>query len=110
MRSSSRRARSALLLAALGLTARAADAHHAVLRFNLEELTVTADRVFIGRCVGIEGASEHMAGGDLAVTRYSFDIEQVLKGELPARFTFTEMGLPARTALKGGVSSHGQAV
>src|SRR5262245_35087 len=110
MRSSLRRARSALLLAPLLLITRPADAHHAVLRFNLEELTVTADRVFIGRCVSIEPTIERLAGGNLSVTRYTFDVEQVLKGELPARFTFTQMGLPARAALKGELSSHGQAV
>jgi hypothetical protein len=34
----------------------------------------------------------------------------VLKGELPARFTFTQLGHPARAAMKGELSSHGQAV
>src|SRR5262249_61161185 len=93
-----RRARWTVLVAPLLLMTRAADAHHAVLRFNLEELTVTADRVFIGRCVAIDPTSAAMAGGNLSVTRYTFDVEQVLKGELPARFTFTQMGHPPRAA------------
>jgi hypothetical protein len=66
--------------------------------------------VFVGTCIGIEPTRELIAGGNLAVTRYTFDIEQVLKGELPARFTFTQLGHPARAALKGELSSHGQAV
>ena len=33
-------------------------AHHAVLRFNLEEMVATADRIFLGRCVGAEETTE----------------------------------------------------
>lgn len=110
MRSSRGRVRSALLAAALALTARTLDAHHAVLRFNLEEMTLTADRVFVGRCVAIEPTSDRIGGGNLSVTRYTFDVEQVVKGDLPARFTFTQLGHPARPALKGELSSHGMAV
>src|SRR5262245_9531534 len=100
----------ALLTAALALTARTLDAHHAVLRFNLEEMTLTADRVFVGRCVGIDPTRDRVGGGTLSVTRYTFDVEQVLKGELPARFTFTQLGHPERRALKGELSSHGMGV
>src|SRR4051812_2409407 len=107
----STRARGAVLIAALSLgTWQTVDAHHAVLRFNLEEMTLTADRVFVGTCVGIEPSREFIAGGNLAVTHYTFDIEEVLKGELPARFTFTQLGVPPRAAAKGELSSHGQAV
>jgi hypothetical protein len=108
MRDTLRRAAAA---AALALGAwQTVDAHHAVLRFNLEEMTITADRVFVGTCVAIEPTKEFIAGGNLSVTRYTFDVEQVLKGELPARFTFTQLGHPARAAMKGELSSHGQAV
>jgi hypothetical protein len=101
----------ALLTAALTLGAwHTVDAHHAVLRFNLEEMTVTADRVFVGTCIGVEPTREFIAGGNLAVTRYTFDVEQVLKGDLPARFTYTQLGHPARVARKGELSSHGLAV
>src|ERR1700716_755796 len=100
-----RAAAAAMLTAAWGLGAwQTVDAHHAVLRFNLEEMTITADRVFVGTCVGIEATKEFIAGGNLSVTRYTFDVEQVLKGELPARFTFTQLGHPARAAVKGELS------
>jgi hypothetical protein len=100
-----------LLTAALTLGAwHTVDAHHAVLRFNLEEMTLTADRVFVGACVGIEPTREFIAGGNLSVTRYTFDVEQVLKGEVPARLTFTQLGHPARPARNGELSSHGLAV
>ena len=101
----------AMLTAALILGAwQTVDAHHAVLRFNLEEMTLTADRVFVGTCVGVEPTREFIAGGNLPVTRYTFDVEEVLKGDLPARFTFTQLGHPVRAAMKGELSSHGQAV
>src|SRR5438045_2322258 len=101
----------ALVTAALALGAwHTVDAHHAVLRFNLEEMTVTADSVFVGTCIGVEPTREFIAGGNLSVTRYTFDVEQVLKGDLPSRFTFTQLGHPVRVARKGELSSHGLAV
>jgi hypothetical protein len=112
MKSTGARARrAALLTAALTLGAwHAVDAHHAVLRFNLEEMTVTADRVFVGTCTGIEATRAFIAGGNLAVTRYTFSVERVLKGELPAQFTYTQLGHPPRPALKGELNSNGRAV
>ena len=89
---------------------RGASGHHAVLRFNLEEMVVTADRVFVGRCVGIQPGQEEIGQGRLPVTYYTFDVEQVLKGGLAPRFTFTQLGHPPRPARKGEPSSHGQAV
>ena len=84
-------------------------AHHMVLRFNLEELTVTADRIFVGQCVNIEETHQQMAGGDLAVTRYTFAVDRVVKGKLPGVFTFTQLGHPPHRSLgKGGeVTMHG---
>jgi hypothetical protein len=98
----------AMVAMAIGLC-QIVDAHHAVLRFNLEEMVVTADRVFVGRCVAVDTGREAIAQGQLPVTYYTFDVEQVLKGELPARFTFTQMGTPPRPAFKGGPTVHGQA-
>jgi hypothetical protein len=98
-----------VLLAVGNLTA---TAHHAVLRFNLEEMVATADRVFVGRCLGAEESTEFIAGGNLAVTRYTFEIERVIKGRLPARLTFTQLGHRSKPAsTKGGqITMHGRAV
>jgi hypothetical protein len=87
---------------------RSAGAHHAVLRFNLEEMVVIADRVFIGRCIGIEPGVQEIAQGRLKVTRYTFRVERALKGELPPRFTFTQLGHPPRPARRGEPSSEGR--
>jgi hypothetical protein len=82
--------------------------HHAVLRFNLEEMTLTADRVFIGRCVRVVETTDVIAQGRLPVTRYTFEVERALKGDLPGRITFTQLGHAGRPA-KDGVTIHGKA-
>lgn len=74
------------------------DAHHMVLRFNLEEMTATADRVFLGRCVAVEETREMIAQGMMAVTRYTFEVEHVLKGRVPRVLTFRQEGHRARIA------------
>jgi len=85
---------------------RTIDAHHAVLRFNLEEMTVTAERIFVGRCVSVEETEEMIAQGMMPVTRYTFEVERAMKGRLPEVVTFTQLGHPAGRAVgKGGVPS-----
>jgi hypothetical protein len=98
-----------LALAAIALwPAASVQGHHAVLRFNLEEMTLTADRVFIGRCVRVVETTDLIAQGRLPVTRYTFQVERTLKGNVPSRITFTQLGHPGRPA-KGGVTAHGKA-
>lgn len=97
-----------LLLAAAG-SARALEP--VVLPLNLEEMVATADRAFVGTCVGIVETEETIAQGLLPVTRYTFDVESALKGELPARFTFTRLGHPpGRKPTRGAITSHGAVV
>jgi hypothetical protein len=96
-------------LAAAGSTL--LEAHHAVMRFNLEEMVMSADRAFVGQCLSIEEGRESIAGGNLPVTRYTFAVDQVIKGELPATFTFTQLGYRLRQATKSGtVTMHGMTV
>src|SRR5215813_3166763 len=47
-----------------------AGAHHAVLRSNLEEMTVAADRVFLGKCIAVQETDRMIAQGMMAVTDY----------------------------------------
>jgi hypothetical protein len=104
-----RAAISLLVMAVVVLLAssRTIQAHHAALRFNLEEMVLTADRIFIGTCVTVEATTDTIAQGRLPVTRYTFDVEQVLKGDVPKRFTFTELGHPPGMPAKKGPSVHG---
>ncbi len=90
----------------------AVDAHHAVLRFNLEEMTVTADRVFVGRCVSVKETREVIAQGLMPVTIYTFEVERSLKGSVPRRLTFRQLGhVPHRSLGKGGdITMHGETV
>ena len=89
-----------------------ADAHHAVLRFNLEEMTATADRILVGRCVAVEETEEFIAQGNMPVTRYTFEVERAIKGLVPKLMVFRQLGHPARRALgKGGeMTMHGRVV
>ncbi len=90
----------------------AMDAHHAVLPINREEMTATADRIFVGRCLAVDETEEMIAQGMMPVTRYSFEVERAIKGNLPRRITFRQLGHPAHRALgKGGeMTMHGEAV
>ena len=112
--SSSHSYRTLMVVVALILvsSAQRITAHHAVLRFNLEEMVATADRVFVGVCVGAEDTTEFIAGGDLAVTRYTFDLERAIKGKLPRRLTFMQLGHRSKPVSgKGGqITSHGRVV
>src|SRR5262249_15317636 len=89
-----------------------AGAHHAVLRSNLEEMTVAADRVFLGKCIAVQETDRMIAQGMMAVTDYTFQVERAIKGNLPSVVTFTQLGHAARPASgKGGeITMHGQAV
>jgi hypothetical protein len=89
-----------------------AEAHHAVLRSNLEEMTVAADRIFLGKCIAINETDRMIAQGMMPVTDYTFQVERAIKGSLPAVLTFTQLGHAARPATgKGGeITMHGQAV
>lgn len=88
------------------------DAHHAVLRFNLEEMTATADRVFLGQCVEVQETEEMIAQGMMPVTVYTFEVERAIKGKVPKRMTFRQLGhQPKRSLNKGGETmSHGRAI
>jgi hypothetical protein len=86
--------------------------HHAVLRFNLEEMTETADRIFLGTCVDVVQTQEMIAQGMMPVTRYTFEVERVLNGQLGRRVTFRQLGHPSGRAFNkgGGITMHGQVV
>jgi hypothetical protein len=102
----------ALVALAVFIGGRDSSAHHMTLRANLEEITLAADRVFVGRCVAIEETEEEIAQGTLDVTRYTFEVERAIKGKLPRRVTFTQLGHPSHRSLgKGGeITMHGSPV
>lgn len=87
-----------------------AAAHHMVLRFNLEEMTATANRVFLGRCIAVEETQEMIAQGMMPVTRYTFEVERVIKGRVKRVLTFRQEGHRARiaTGKKREMTTHGR--
>lgn len=88
------------------------EAHHAVLRFNLEEMEATADRIFMGRCVAVETTEEFVAGGMMPITHYAFEVERALKGKFQKRIKFSQLGHPALAAKNqgGDITMHGRVV
>jgi len=86
--------------------------HHMVVRCNLEEMTQRADRIFLGQCIKVNETYRHIAQGNLPVTDYTFKVESVLKGKLPAVYTFSQLGHPARLTKPkpGDLTMHGQIV
>ncbi len=103
----------AVVITAIGLMSfQLSDAHHMVLRFNLEEMTATADRIFVGRCVAVDEGEEMIAQGMMPVTRYTFEVERAMKGRIPRRFTFRQLGHTARgkIAKRGEITMHGRVV
>ncbi len=87
-----------------------AHGHHAVLQFNLEEMISTADRIFVGKCLDVQETEEMIAGGMMPVTIYTFEVGEVIKGKLPARFTFRQLGWRSRPAKgsPGEITMHGK--
>ena len=110
MRKRMRRVLASVGIAVVAMTGvvRVSEAHHAVLRFNLEEMTAAANRIFVGRCISVDETEEMIAQGMLPVTRYTFEVEQAIKGRLPRQITFRQLGHPAHYATKGAISAHGK--
>jgi len=72
------------------------NAHHAVLRVNLEEMIAGSSRIFIGTCVDARETYEHFAQGSAPVTVYTFKVSEVIKGDVPTIFTFKQRGHRSR--------------
>src|ERR1044072_1264817 len=86
-------------------------AHHAVVRFNLEDMEATADRIFLGRCINVEETTEYIAQGQMPVTHYTFEVERAFKGTFNKKYKFTQLGHPTRPLFKeSGITMHGRTV
>ena len=98
--------------AALLIVSRIGQAHHMVVRCNLEEMTLKADRIFLGRCITVNETMRQIAGGNLPVTDYTFQVEKVIKGKLPSVYVVTQLGHPPSFAKPkpGDAMMHGQIV
>lgn len=62
------------------------------LTYNLEQMAGAADRIFVGRVTDAMEDYIHVAGGDLPVTVYTFEVEEVLKGSIGNTLTIEQVG------------------
>lgn len=63
---------------------------------NLENLVARSDVAFTGKCLSAVAKIQ----GRFLVTTYTFQVEEVLKGDLPATYTFTQLGASKEEALR----------
>lgn len=80
-----------------------ASANQAV-SLNISQL-MNADVAFTGTCTGAETSVMTPAGasGKILVTRYTFDVSESLKGDVPKTFSFLQWGATREEAAKVGL-------
>ncbi|NIR51917.1 hypothetical protein GWO43_25420 [candidate division KSB1 bacterium] len=64
-----------------------------LLHRNLKELVTIADRVFIGKCISVQGTEVQLSGGKIYATEYTFEVSESLKGSVGDVITFRQYGL-----------------
>jgi hypothetical protein len=61
---------------------------------TLAVLTASAGRIFRGECLAAEVETTEVAGARIVVTRYTFRVNEYLKGKGPSTITFRQVGTP----------------
>lgn len=79
-----------LWIAALALAVSAPASALTVLQLNLEQLTSLSEKVFVGRCVGVEADGEFKGH---KVQKVTFEVIDMLKGEPSKTVTFHQLGI-----------------
>lgn len=89
-----------LLALALGLAAPLASAQGCVMTvpMNLEALVDGAERIAVGECVSAETRTVSLAGGEIAATRYTFTLEEGIRGATGETLSFEQFGAPGSLA------------
>lgn len=67
-----------------------------VIPVNLEEMVSRSDVAFTGKCVSATAKVQ----GRFVVTTYTFQVDEVLKGDVPATYTFTQLGASKEEAVR----------
>lgn len=81
------------LLAVLGVFSFLAQAtpswaqHLVTQTYNLEQMVREADRIFVGKVIGVREDYIFAAGGNIQVTLYTFAVDEVLKGSVENTLT-----------------------
>ncbi len=66
--------------------------HIVTLTYNLEQMVAAADRIFVGKVIDATEDYVSAAGGDLPVTVYTFEVEEVLSGVIEDTLTIRQIG------------------
>jgi hypothetical protein len=69
-----------------------AGTHFLTLTYNLEQMVAEADRIFVGTVIDATEDYISAAGGDLPVTVYTFEVEEVLRGDIGNTLTIQQVG------------------
>ncbi len=69
-----------------------AGTHFLTLTYNLEQMVAAADRIFVGTVIDATEDYISAAGGDLPVTVYTFEVEEVLRGAIGDTLTIRQVG------------------
>ncbi len=72
------------------------------LELPFESLVDRSGTIFRGRCIAREIAEVPIGGGRFATTRYTFEVDEYLKGDGPPTLTFSQIGTPQRGPLDLG--------
>ena len=69
-----------------------AGTHFITLTYNLEQMVAAADRIFVGTLIDATQDYVTAAGGDLPVTVYTFEVDEVLSGSIGDTLTIRQIG------------------
>ncbi len=62
------------------------------LTYNLEQMVDAADRIFVGKVIDTMEDYIQAAGGELPVTVYTFEVDEVLRGDIGNTLTIQQFG------------------
>ena len=60
--------------------------------YNLEQMVGGAERIFVGKVIGAREDYISAAGGNLPITAYTFEVDEVLKGSMGNTLTIRQVG------------------
>jgi hypothetical protein len=69
-----------------------AGTHFLTLTYNLEQMVAEADRIFVGTVIDATEDYVYAAGGEIPVTVYTFEVDEVLSGSIGDTVTIRQIG------------------
>ncbi len=69
-----------------------AGTHFLTLTYNLEQMVDAANRIFVGKVIDAMEDYVYAAGGEIPVTVYTFEVDEVLRGDIGNTLTIQQVG------------------